>query len=97
MWANFLYSSATFSVWLYHKTLGNTDVGPSPGTLVSHMIALAKNTSFQSKEFIKALEFIQITSAGLGTKAEAHYDNSLRIFDRGFWNTICTETPITHM
>jgi citrate synthase len=98
MWKDFLYSSATSSVWLYHKALGHTGVGPSIGTLSitddrtgrKYIIPIKNNS-------VKALDFIQITSAGLGTEVADHYDNSLRILDKGFWNTACTETSITHM
>lgn len=93
-----MYSSATSSVWLYHKTLGHTDIGPSTGTLSITDNRTGRNYTIPiNNNSVKALDFIQITSAGLGTEVADHYDNSLRILDRGFWNTACTETSITHI
>lgn len=99
VWKNFWYSSATSSVWLYHRVLGHTGVGPSTGNLsVTDNRTGRKYTIPIKNNAVKALDFIQITSAGLGNAEVAdHYDNSLRVLDKGFWNTACTETSITHM
>ncbi|KAH7120512.1 citrate synthase [Dactylonectria macrodidyma] len=97
-WKKYFYSLTTSWTWLYHKVLGHSDIGSSTGNLHitddrtgrTYTIPIRNNA-------VKALDFIQITSAGLEADLASHHDNSLRILDKGFWNTACTETSITHI
>lgn len=98
LWKKLLSSSAASGAVLYHKALGHTSIGPSSGTLsITDDRTGRKYTIPINNNAVKALDFIQITSAGLGAEMADHYDNSLRILDKGFWNTACTETSITHI
>ncbi|KAF5578575.1 citrate synthase [Fusarium subglutinans] len=84
--------------WVYQKAMGHADNSISSGILSvtdsrtgrSYNIPIRNNA-------VKALDFIQITTAGFGAEVADHYDNSLRVLDKGLWNTAVTETSITYI
>lgn len=98
LWNNLLYSYATSAVILYHKALGHTEIGPSSGSLsITDNRTGREYTIPIQNNSVRALDFIQITAAGKGNDLADHYDNSIRVLDKGLYNTACTETAITHM
>ncbi|TIA07797.1 citrate synthase [Aureobasidium pullulans] len=98
IWKNLVCTSATSGVLFFHRVLGHTAVGPSSGTLGITDERTGRRYTIEIKNnAVKALDFLQITSAGLGAEVADLYDNSLRILDEGFWNTACCETSIIHI
>lgn len=97
-WKKLLYSYLTSTIRLYHKTLGHTTIGPSSGTLSiidnrtrrKYSISVVNNT-------VQAIDFLKITTAGQGADVVDHYENSIRILDRGYLNTACMESSVTFM
>ena len=93
------FSSFLTSLYLlYHRALGHTSVGPSSGSL-----SIVDNRTHRKYRIpikdnaVKAIDFLQITAAGQGADFEDQYENSIRILDRGYLNTACTESAITLM
>ena len=93
-----MYSGITSTVSLYHKILEHTGIGPSSGSL-----SITDNRTGQSytipivNNAVRAIDFLQNTVAGKGAELVEHFDNSLRVLDKGFFNTACTESAITLM
>ncbi|CVL08653.1 related to citrate synthase [Fusarium mangiferae] len=93
-----LRSLVLSGAWIYQKTLGHTDNSAPSGTLIITDSRTGRNYSVPIRNnAVKALDFIQITTAGFGAEAADHYDNSLRVLDKGLWNTAVTETSITYI
>lgn len=46
---------------------------------------------------VRAIDFLRISTLGLGASLEAHYGHGLQILDPGFRNTAVMESKITHM
>ena len=93
-----LRSLASSGAWVYQKTLGQPDKSLTSGTLSITDSRTGRNYSIAIKNnAVKALDFIQITTAGFGAEVADHYDNSLRVLDKGLWNIAVTETSITYM
>ncbi|KAH7183656.1 citrate synthase [Fusarium flagelliforme] len=93
-----LRSLASSGAWVYQKTLGQPDNSLTSGTLSITDSRTGRNYSIPIKNnAVKALDFIQITTAGFGAEVADHYDNSLRVLDKGLWNTAVTETSITYI
>ncbi|KKA21090.1 Citrate synthase [Rasamsonia emersonii CBS 393.64] len=95
-WKKLLYSYLTSAILFYHKALGHTAIGPSSGSLsITDNRTRRKYTIPIVNNAIRATDFLQITSAGMGADFVDHYENSIRILDKGFLNTACTESAIT--
>lgn len=97
-WKKLLYSYLISTIVLFHKALGHTSIGPSHGTLsITDNRTGRKYTIPIANNAIRATDFLQITSAGKGADFLDHFENSIKILDKGFLNTACTESAITLM
>ncbi|KAI0485176.1 citrate synthase [Xylariaceae sp. FL0804] len=97
-----LASSATGGALLYYRALGLL-IGAGGAAAADGTLSITDDRTGRRytvpvrNNAVRALDFLQITSAGLGAGVADHYDGSLRVLDRGFWNTACTETSITYI
>ncbi|KAF6830935.1 citrate synthase [Colletotrichum musicola] len=84
------------SVHLIYRFIGQTDLGPSSGTLT----VIDNRTGRQydiliKRNAIKAVEFRKITSAQQGADHFDQVQTGLRVLDPGYLNTACVESKIT--
>jgi len=97
-WKKLLNSYLASAIFLFHKALGHTAVGPSYGSLSITDNRTRRNYTIPIvNNAIRAIDFLQITAAGKGADFEDQFENSIRILDKGFLNTACTESAITLM
>ncbi|PYI11618.1 citrate synthase [Aspergillus sclerotiicarbonarius CBS 121057] len=98
VWKKIIYSYTSLATFSYHKALGRTAVGPAHGSLSiidnrtkrTYRIPIVRNA-------VRALDFRQITAAQQGADVVDQFDNGLRIVDKGYLNTACMESSITHI
>ncbi|KAF5232796.1 hypothetical protein FANTH_12807 [Fusarium anthophilum] len=78
--------------------MGHADNSMSSGTLTVTDSRTGRTYTIPIRnKAVKALDFIQITTAGFGAEVADHYDNSLRVLVKGLWNTAVTETSMTYI